>query len=198
MIRVVTSREVHNSLRRDNVKQHVKILSVFDSYNVDYQPKSEGGSFRCAFHGEDIRPSGMYYLDTNDCYCFKCNQSWDVIGFVMESDGLSFMAAISKLEKEFSVPHLDIKLDEVLLEEKEKNLITQESVNAVIKFSCHHLVSMRDTLPMKFYLAMFFILDNLVDDLSKGMGPVTAYELVMKVRAKIRKHDASIFETAET
>ena len=51
----------------------------------------------CPFHGEK---SPSFYVYDDNYHCFGCGAHGDAIGFVMQSQGLSFMEAVNQLAAE--------------------------------------------------------------------------------------------------
>lgn len=60
--------------------------------------KAGGGKLKttCPFHAEDT-PSFFIYQNTNTYYCYGCGKGGDVIKFVMDLEGLSFIDAVRRL-----------------------------------------------------------------------------------------------------
>ena len=55
---------------------------------------NKSGFALCPFHNEK-KPS--FYVRKNFYYCFSCGKSGDTIDFLMETEGLSFIDAVKKL-----------------------------------------------------------------------------------------------------
>jgi DNA primase len=66
------------------LQDSISIYDLLDIENVSYATKEKPCQIKCAFHGEDRRPSARVYPDTNSVRCFYCNKSWDVITFWAE------------------------------------------------------------------------------------------------------------------
>lgn len=96
--------------RAERIRTDVPIERVLSHYG--YEVLIEGGSreqqFRCDLHGDgmDGKPSARCYPGTNSWFCWACNQSRDSIQTVREKEGVSFYAAMDRLEKLFGLPPL--------------------------------------------------------------------------------------------
>lgn len=60
--------------------------------------KAGGGKLKtnCPFHAEDT-PSFFIYQNTNSYYCYGCGKGGDVIKFIMDLEGLTFIDAVRRL-----------------------------------------------------------------------------------------------------
>lgn len=96
--------------RAERIKSEVPIEQVLNWYGYDVMVG--GGSreqqFRCDLHGDgsDNKPSARCYPETNQWYCWACGRSRDAIQTVREKEGLAFIAALDRLEKQFHLPTL--------------------------------------------------------------------------------------------
>ena len=43
------------------------------------------------------------YSETNTCHCYSCNNTWNVIGFIMEMQGLDYINALKYLNQTYSL-----------------------------------------------------------------------------------------------
>jgi len=113
---------------------------------------------RCPFHGPDNKPSARYYPDTDSLYCWKCQQKWDVFGYMEDKRGYDFFSAITDLVKKFNidiskVPDVEDKVKgfevhkaEVKVNKKALLLIKMEE----------KVLSLKGTVPFERYNKMVF------------------------------------------
>lgn len=80
-------------IRNKDLKEYIPELS-----------RMPDSTYRCAcpiHHGDN--PTSFAVFPNNRFYCFACNESGDIIKFVMEKDGLNFYEAVDKLADEFGI-----------------------------------------------------------------------------------------------
>lgn len=94
--------------RRDRIKDEVPITQVLSFYGYRVTPDSYEQQFPCDLHGDgqDNKPSARVYPQSNDWYCFACDQTRDAISTVEEKEGISFAEAIRVLEQRHNLPDL--------------------------------------------------------------------------------------------
>ena len=81
------------------IKERLSTKEVISFYGVHINSR---GFARCPFHRE--RTASMKVYDGNrGYYCFGCGKSGDVISFVRDYFGLSFVDAIKKINDDFSL-----------------------------------------------------------------------------------------------
>lgn len=116
-------------IRAKELREYIPELSRF-----------QDGTYRCAcpIHKGD-NPTSFTVFPNNRFYCFACNESGDIIKFVMERDGLNFYEAVDKLADEFGI---DTRNDETY-----KKQITLAEQNGRFIESC-----LRETDKIKDYL----------------------------------------------
>jgi len=95
--------------RADRIREEIDIAEVLQSYGYPVHPG--GGSeeqFPCDLHGDgnDNKPSGRMYPDSNSWYCFACDSARDSIQTVREKEGVNFWDAVKILEKRYNLPPL--------------------------------------------------------------------------------------------
>ena len=55
---------------------------------------------RCPFHDDRGRPNLYVYTDRDSWRCYRCGAGGDVIAFVQRSEGLGFLAAVRRLDRD--------------------------------------------------------------------------------------------------
>ncbi len=81
----------------ERLKDLVAIEDVIGT-QVELRPSGQVLVGRCPFH-EDRTPSFAVYPGARRFYCFGCGKRGDVITFVRELEGLSFLEALDALER---------------------------------------------------------------------------------------------------
>lgn len=74
----------------DEIKEQVNMTDVLTERGITVR----NGMCKCPFH-DDRKPSMKVYKD--GCRCFTCAESWDVFGFVMKFDNVTFKQAFLSL-----------------------------------------------------------------------------------------------------
>lgn len=85
----------------EEVKDRTSIVSVISEY-VPLKQRGRNFVGLCPFHSEKT-PSFSVSEEKKIYYCFGCNATGNVIGFVMEKDGLDFPEAVRMLAKRSGV-----------------------------------------------------------------------------------------------
>jgi hypothetical protein len=80
----------------DTLKEHTDIISVMETYGIKL--KKAGRNFKacCPFHKEKT-PSFVVYPQEKRYYCFGCQSTGDVFGFIMKMENLTFPEAIARV-----------------------------------------------------------------------------------------------------
>src|SRR5690606_29850369 len=86
----------------ESVRKHYDILDLVGRY---VQLKRRGRNYfgLCPFHSEKT-PSFSVAPDKQIYYCFGCAAGGDVIRFVMEMEGLTFVEAVRQLGEQAGIP----------------------------------------------------------------------------------------------
>lgn len=74
----------------DEIKEQVNMTDVLTERGITVR----NGMCKCPFH-DDRKPSMKVFKD--GCICFTCAESWDVFGFVMKFDNVTFKQAFLSL-----------------------------------------------------------------------------------------------------
>ena len=85
----------------DQLKTRINIVDVIGR-DVDLKKSASGYKGLCPFHNEKT-PS--FSVNERDQYfhCFGCHTKGDVISYVMQRQGLTFMEAVEKLADEYGM-----------------------------------------------------------------------------------------------
>ena len=85
---------------------------IRDEQGLTLKPEGNGFKVLCPFHNDktpslqvDSRPGVMWY-------CHGCGKGGDVISYVRESQGLSFIEAVDSLSKLIGLPPVDISVED--------------------------------------------------------------------------------------
>ena len=106
---MTVSGNTRSERRAARIRTEVPIDRVLETYGYAVQSGTEREQqFSCDLHGDgtDSKPSARVYPESNHWWCFACHSSRDAIQTVREKEGLSFLAAVEKLEREYGLPPL--------------------------------------------------------------------------------------------
>lgn len=94
--------------RAARIRTDIPITRVLEAYGYRVQDVDREQQFSCDLHGDgsDSKPSARVYPSTNQWYCWACSRSRDAIATVREKEGVSFHAALEKLERDHGLPAL--------------------------------------------------------------------------------------------
>lgn len=94
--------------RAARIRTDIPITRVLEDYGYRVQDVDREQQFQCDLHGDgsDGKPSARVYPESNHWYCFACARSRDAVATVREKEGLSFLAALDKLEQRYGLPSL--------------------------------------------------------------------------------------------
>lgn len=84
------------------VKASVSIFQALDIIGKR-APSEATQQIKCPIH-RDRTPSARVYAETGKVYCFRCAQSWDVVGLIAAFHKISTEEAVSWLEGKFQLP----------------------------------------------------------------------------------------------
>jgi len=85
-------------LEKDNIKDRVDIVSLFQEFGVSLTQKGKSWTGLCPFH-EDKNPSLSVDREKGLYNCFGCGEAGDVVTLVEKMKHLSFREALSFLQK---------------------------------------------------------------------------------------------------
>lgn len=86
--------------RASEIKRLVTTQDIIRKYGYE---TNRAGFMRCPFHSGDRTASLKIYSGDRGWHCFGCGRGGSVIDFVMEHDGVSFLAACKTLDAMFSL-----------------------------------------------------------------------------------------------
>lgn len=104
---------------KDVILNNLTMINILDKYNI----KHSRNMFHCPFHGKDRNPSAKAYK--NSYYCFSCNSTSDLIGFVQKLFNLNFQQAMKKINDDFQLglsTKSTYNKEQILKLEKEKKI----------------------------------------------------------------------------
>ena len=139
---------------------------IIDQYHVPTQSPGPVTQVNCPFHGNDSHASARIY-ETNSMYCWVCNKSWDVIGFVRDIEKVTFAEACSILENRFSIVKSDIAEIVYSKEESFKEYLRKENETKEKDFEKdfekinYYLIQNKKLFSMGDYVRLFHYYDNL-------------------------------------
>jgi len=178
--------------RIQNVKEHVDIFDVLKFYGVDLK---RGGDFeqqiRCPFHGHrgDLRPSARVYTSSQKFHCFYCGFTLDVISFVQEYEGISFLRSLSFLEHHFNVPQIrstDVVDDlKITLSKSTKGLSIEALLN-LYEYCERLMINKKRSFDLKTYSKLFLHLDSIVNKLREDTLSIEqAFNALTEIQVKV-------------
>jgi DNA primase catalytic core len=88
---------------KDEIKRHVDIVSLFDSFGVELTAKGKGFAGRCPWH-DDKEPSLSVDREKGLYHCFGCGESGDVVSLVQKVRSVGFREALEFLRTQAGSP----------------------------------------------------------------------------------------------
>lgn len=85
---------------KDRIDAANELVSIFDL--IDIPTATKPTQILCPVH-DDTRKSARVYPDSNSVYCWTCGRSYDPVAILVETEGLSTLAAIEYIEKNAGV-----------------------------------------------------------------------------------------------
>ena len=147
------------------IRERTDIVEVISSYGVNL--KREGADFvaLCPFHNEKtasfhVHPNSGYYK------CFGCGKSGDVIAFLQENQGMTFMDAITTLAERCGV---ELKQEEDAQSKHRRRLL--EVLAEACAFYRRVLASTKEAQIARDYLSQRKIGANAQADFCIGYAP---------------------------
>lgn len=164
--------------RVENIKSQVTVADVLQHYGIDVRTVEREFQYPCPLHGDgqDNSYSARLYPDnfngSGGTFCFACQKSRDVVGWVKDKEGLPFSKALKHIERTFhvqnvpkayidpedvearSIPRKSIARD---VDPKPELLKALEAVEAQLR---RQVKTNREHFGMDKILRMFFVLDT--------------------------------------
>jgi uncharacterized protein YkvS len=172
------------TLVKDLILEKVDLAKVMMDYKVDfmYNPsKQDEAQFRCPFHGQDTKPSARYYRATQSCWCWVCGKRWDVIGFIMERETMTFVGAVNYIANRYKVDTSSIP-DTPEFKNPKVQKISEDSV--LMTVLTNSIMESRKKLPLEKYRVICSFFYKLAYE--KSLGQDTS-EGVKKLIGKLEK-----------
>jgi hypothetical protein len=101
-------------LLKELILKNLDMAKVMLDYKVKFMfnpMKVNEAQFRCPFHGKDNKPSARFYRESQTCWCWVCQKSWDVVSFVMDKEQLYFKQAINFIIEKYKIDTSSISED---------------------------------------------------------------------------------------
>ncbi|MDD4333139.1 MAG: DNA primase [Patescibacteria group bacterium] len=161
----------------DEIKSKLDIVDIIR----DYIPlKAAGVNFRanCPFHHEKS-PSFIVSPEKQIWHCFGCGKGGDVISFVMDIEGLSFIEALRML-----APKAGITLVRQNPELTSKRNRLLDILEISVKYYHKILLSNAQAGAAKEYLAKRGLSDNTIDEWQIGYSPDSWDDLIILLKSR--------------
>lgn len=99
------ARQEYYEARKANIKENIDCSDVLTHFGVNLLYDNSEVQYRCPLHGDgrDDQKSARYYPESDDTYCWGCQEYRDHIGLVMDFEGCSFTEALHYLESEWNL-----------------------------------------------------------------------------------------------
>ena len=112
----------------EEIKESVNMSDVLIERGITVR----NGMCRCPFH-DDRKPSMKVYRD--GCRCFTCAESWDVFGFVMKYDNVTFKQAYISLGGTYQQ---ETKRERILAKGRRERAKADRSAHKMVQKQLHH------------------------------------------------------------
>ncbi len=109
----------NNEALVNEIKGRLSIINLVESY-TSVKKTGKGYVGLCPFH-DDTNPSMHVDEDKGLFHCFSCGAGWDIFGFYMRYNNLTFPETLSELAKKAGVTI-----------EKESESVPRKSLNSVL------------------------------------------------------------------
>lgn len=80
-------------------KQRAKQVKITSLYQGELRESGKTLIGKCPLHNDTGNPNFRIYPETNSFHCFSCGKGGDVIQFMRDLKGLSFVEAMKELNK---------------------------------------------------------------------------------------------------
>ena len=93
----------HYNITDDAIRdaKDVEFDIIFQHYGIKYSASKSYKlvDYLCPFHDHDTNTfhASKWYMDSNTCRCFACNENLDTIAFVSKYENIGFREAVVKL-----------------------------------------------------------------------------------------------------
>lgn len=159
----------------DEIKAHLDIVDVIKDY---VQLKPAGRIFKglCPFHNEKT-PSFTVTPDRQMWHCFGCNKGGDVISFITEKEGLSFIEAIR-----FLAPRAGVVLKKY--ESRDNSLKTRalDALDEAADYYAKTFQKMSNNSSARQYVANRGLSEEIIEEWSVGFSPNSWDDLMIYLK----------------
>lgn len=168
---------------KERILQYTSLADALRSENV-IKTDLEEEQIHCPFHGPDHKKSARFYRRTDTLYCWTCKKKWDLFSYLMQRDGLAFMATVDNLV----IKHrIDISgVPEALDEFKEKRIQTKKTQYDVRALSTEKIKKLirdlKEDITLDMYVRLVFSYMKL-----KAAEDEEFQEILIKIRDAILK-----------
>ncbi len=148
----------------DEIKSKLDIVDVLREY-IDLKPAGMNFRTRCPFHNEKT-PSFIVSPEKQIWRCFGCGKGGDVLSFVMEMEGLSFVEALR---------HLAPKAGVILKKASNESASKRNRLLDLLDLSCRYyekvLEKSNEAAPAREYLAKRGLTQKTIEEWRIGYSP---------------------------
>jgi len=169
----------------EEIKSRLDIVDVLREY-ISLQAAGANFKAKCPFHRENT-PSFMVSSEKQIWHCFGCGKGGDVISFVMEMEGLSFVEAMRMLAPKAGVT---LKREDPEAASQRNRLL--DIMELCRRFYHRWLTEGREAEPARAYLEKRGITPEVIEEWQIGYSP-DAWDTVLNALKKKGYSENEIF-----
>jgi DNA primase len=161
----------------EEIKSRLDIVDVIREY---IQLKSAGANFQalCPFHREKS-PSFMVSPEKQIWHCFGCGKGGDVISFVMEMEGVSFVEALRSLAPKAGVT---LKKENSQATSQRNRLL--DIMETAVNYYHRNLIESDEAGPARDYLYKRGLSDDTISQWQLGYSPESWDDIINLLKRK--------------
>jgi DNA primase len=161
----------------EEIKSRLDIVDVIREY---IQLKSAGANFQalCPFHREKS-PSFLVSPEKQIWHCFGCGKGGDVISFVMEMEGVSFVEALRALAPKAGVT---LKKENSQATSQRNRLL--DIMETAVNYYHRNLIESDEAKPARDYLYKRGLTDNTISEWQLGYSPDSWDDVINLLKKK--------------